>query len=47
MSMHCLSSLLLAASKSNVAPLEQAWFYPVEQTSNRFGFNPVVVDGVM
>jgi quinoprotein glucose dehydrogenase len=30
-------------TKSNVAQLEVAWFYPYGQT----GFNPIVVDGVM
>ena len=40
-------SSLKQIDKSNVARLEQAWFFPVEQTSNRFGFNPVIVDGAM
>src|SRR5215813_10488524 len=40
-------SSLRQINKSNVARLQQAWFFPAQQTSNRFGFNPIVVDGVM
>ena len=33
--------------RGNVNQLRQAWFYPVPGTSARFGYNPIVVDGVM
>jgi len=33
--------------RNNVRQLEQAWFYSVPGTSARFGYNPIVVDGVM
>src|SRR5215472_4692859 len=40
-------SSLKQINKANAARLEQVWFYPVPGPSTRFGFNPVVVDGVM
>ena len=40
-------SALKQINKSNVKQLEQAWFYPVPGSSGRFGYNPVIVDGVM
>src|SRR4051794_13650873 len=40
-------SALSQINKSNVAQLRQAWFYPVPGTSARFGYNPLVKDGVM
>src|SRR4051794_15358060 len=40
-------SALRQINKSNVAQLEKAWFYPVPGTSARFGYNPLVRDGVM
>ncbi|HUK15492.1 MAG TPA: PQQ-binding-like beta-propeller repeat protein [Bryobacteraceae bacterium] len=40
-------SALKQINKSNVSRLELAWSYPVPGTSGRFGFNPIVVDGVM
>jgi len=40
-------SALKQIDKSNVSRLELAWSYPVPGTSGRFGFNPIVVDGVM
>jgi quinoprotein glucose dehydrogenase len=40
-------SALRQIDRSNVAQLQQAWFYPVPGTSARFGYNPVIVDGVM
>jgi quinoprotein glucose dehydrogenase len=40
-------SALKEINKSNVKDLEQAWFYPVPGPTGRFGFNPVIVDGVM
>jgi quinoprotein glucose dehydrogenase len=40
-------SALRQLNRSNVTQLQQAWFYPVPGTSGRFGYNPVIVDGVM
>jgi len=40
-------SALKQIDKSNVAKLELAWRYPVPETSGRFGFNPLVVDGTV
>ncbi|HKE25444.1 MAG TPA: PQQ-binding-like beta-propeller repeat protein [Bryobacteraceae bacterium] len=40
-------SALKQIDKSNVSRLELAWSYTVPGTSGRFGFNPIVVDGVM
>jgi quinoprotein glucose dehydrogenase len=40
-------SALKQIDKANVSRLELAWFYPVPGPSSRFGFNPLVVDGVM
>ena len=40
-------SSLRQIQKTNVAQLQQAWFFPVAGASARFGFNPLVVDGVM
>lgn len=40
-------SPLRQIDKTNVSSLEQAWFYPVPGTSASFGFNPLIVDGVM
>jgi quinoprotein glucose dehydrogenase len=40
-------SALTQIDKSNVARLEQAWFYPAPESGFRFGFNPIVIDGVM
>ncbi len=40
-------SALKQFNKSNVSHLELAWSYPVPGPSGRFGFNPIVVDGVM
>jgi len=40
-------SPLKQVNKSNVSHLELAWSYPVPGPSGRFGFNPIVVDGVM
>ena len=40
-------SALRQINKSNVNKLELAWFYPVPETTGRFGFNPVIVDGAM
>ncbi|MEO8597634.1 MAG: PQQ-binding-like beta-propeller repeat protein [Candidatus Solibacter sp.] len=40
-------SALTQINKSNVARLEQAWFYPAGDNGFRFGFNPTVTDGVM
>ncbi len=33
--------------KRNVSELELAWFYPVPDKLEKFGFNPIVLDGVM
>ena len=38
---------LTQINKSNVAQLQQVWFYPNGNNGFRYGFNPVVVDGVM
>ena len=40
-------SALKQINKTNVNQLELAWFYQVPGPTNRFGFNPVIVDGVM
>ncbi len=40
-------SALKQITKANVSRLDLAWTYPVPGTSGRFGFNPVIVDGVM
>ena len=40
-------SALTQIDKTNVARLEQAWFFPVPDKSGNLGFNPTVVDGVM
>src|SRR4029453_12745059 len=38
---------LTQINKTNVKQLELAWFYPVSDRTGNFGFNPVVIDGVM
>jgi quinoprotein glucose dehydrogenase len=41
-------SALTQINRNNVARLEQVWFYPAgDNVGPRFGFNPIVVDGVM
>ena len=40
-------SALREIASANVPQLEQAWFYPAPGMSARFGFNPIVVNGVM
>jgi quinoprotein glucose dehydrogenase len=40
-------SSLKQINKSNVTQLQQVWFYPDGNNGFRYGFNPVVVDGVM
>ena len=40
-------SALTQINKSNVAQLQQVWFYPGGNNGFRYGFNPLVVDGVM
>src|SRR5580700_692210 len=40
-------SALKQINKSNVSHLELAWSYLAPGPSGRFGFNPIVVDGVM
>ena len=40
-------SALKQITKSNVAQLQRAWFYPVPDRTGSFGFNPLVVDDVM
>ena len=40
-------SALEQINRTNVARLEQAWFFPVPDRKGNFGFNPIVVDGVM
>jgi quinoprotein glucose dehydrogenase len=40
-------SALDQINKKNVSRLERAWFYPVPDRKGNFGFNPLVVDGVM
>ena len=40
-------SALKQINKQNVQRLELAWFYPVPDRTGNFGFNPIVVDGVM
>jgi glucose dehydrogenase len=40
-------SALAEINKNNVRQLELAWFYPVPDRTGNFGFNPIVVDGVM
>src|SRR3989440_1638998 len=40
-------SALRQIDRRNVAGLEQVWFYPAGDNGFRYGFNPVVIDGVM
>jgi quinoprotein glucose dehydrogenase len=40
-------SALKQIDKTNVSRIELAWFYQVTGPSRRFGFNPVIVDGLM
>lgn len=40
-------SALAQINRANVNRLELAWFYQVTGPANRFGFNPVIVDGLM
>jgi quinoprotein glucose dehydrogenase len=40
-------SALTQINKSNVAHLQQIWFYPGGNNGFRYGFNPLIVDGVM
>jgi quinate dehydrogenase (quinone) len=40
-------SALTQINKTNVATLEQAWFFPVPDKGGNIGFNPIVVDGLM
>jgi quinoprotein glucose dehydrogenase len=40
-------SALTQINKTNVSQLELAWFYPVSDRTGAFGFNPIVIDGVM
>ncbi len=40
-------SALTQINKTNVSQLELAWFYPVSDRTGNFGFNPIVIDGVM
>jgi quinoprotein glucose dehydrogenase len=40
-------SALTQINKTNVSQLELAWFYPVGDRTGAFGFNPIVIDGVM
>jgi quinoprotein glucose dehydrogenase len=40
-------SPLKQIDKSNVKDLELVWFYPSPNAAGRFGYNPVIVDGVM
>jgi quinoprotein glucose dehydrogenase len=40
-------SALTQITKQNVNRLEQAWFFPVPDRKGNFGFNPIVVDGVI
>src|SRR5580658_8016725 len=40
-------SALKQIDKANVSHLELAWSYLLPGTTGRFGFNPLIVDGVM
>ncbi|MFL6448065.1 MAG: PQQ-binding-like beta-propeller repeat protein [Bryobacteraceae bacterium] len=40
-------SALKQIDKKNVKDLQLAWFYPAPVQGGRFGYNPVIVDGVM
>ena len=40
-------SALTQIDRSNVGRLQLAWFHPVPDRTGNFGFNPIVVDGVM
>ncbi len=40
-------SSLKQINKSNVAQLQQAWFYPSGNNGFRYGSNPIVIDGIM
>ena len=40
-------SALKQITKSNVAQLQRAWFYPVPDRRGSFSFNPLIVDDVM
>jgi quinoprotein glucose dehydrogenase len=40
-------SALEQINKNNVSQLDLAWFYPVPDRKGNFGFNPLIVDGIM
>lgn len=40
-------SALAQINKSNVSQLQQVWFYPAGDNGFRYGFNPIVVDGLL
>lgn len=40
-------SPLRQINKNNATKLEQAWFFPTPDAAGRFGFNPLVLNGVM
>src|SRR5438105_4907018 len=40
-------SALKQIDRTNVSRLQQVWFYPAGDNGFRYGFNPVVIDGVM
>lgn len=40
-------SSLTQINKENVKELKQSWFFPAPTSGGRFGFNPVIVDGIM
>lgn len=40
-------SALAQIDRTNVARLQQVWFYPSGDNGFRYGFNPIVIDGVI
>lgn len=40
-------SALDQVNKSNISQLRQVWFYPAADNGVLFGFNPIVIDGIM
>ena len=40
-------SPLKQIDRTNAGKLQQVWFYPIHNSFNRFGSNPLVVDGIM
>ena len=40
-------SALSQINRNNVGQIQQVWFYPSGDNGFRYGFNPIVVDGLV